>query len=229
LYGLADFERSGRFADRPDIEPVLALLRELGDPHKGRVTVHIAGSKGKGSVAAMVESMVRAAGYTTGLYTSPHLHRFPERIQVSSPRESQPSTAPSVEPAPSTPAAGPSTSPAPKSERGPGGEAALLPITRQEFAEGIAEVAAALERVNAAMPDRRLLTFDALTALGFWAFRRHDVQVQVIEVGLGGLLDSTNVFQPEGDSSLVTVITNIGLEHREILGDTVPEVARQKA
>jgi len=177
----------------------------------------------------MVESMVRAAGYTTGLYTSPHLHRFPERIQVSSPRESQPSTAPSVEPAPSTPAAGPSTSPAPKSERGPGGEAALLPITRQEFAEGIEEVAAAIERVNAAMPDRRLLTFDALTALGFWAFRRHDVQVQVIEVGLGGLLDSTNVFQPEGDSSLVTVITNIGLEHREILGDTVPEIARQKA
>ncbi len=63
--------------------PVKALLHELGDPHLGRVTVHIAGSKGKGSVAAMVESMVRAAGYRTGLFTSPHLHRFPERIQTS--------------------------------------------------------------------------------------------------------------------------------------------------
>src|SRR5690606_22273134 len=84
LYGLADFERSGRFTDRPDLEPMRQLLHDLGDPHLGRATVHIAGSKGKGSVAAMVESMLRAAGYRTGLFTSPHLHRFPERIQVAS-------------------------------------------------------------------------------------------------------------------------------------------------
>ncbi len=102
------------------------------------------------------------------------------------------------------------------------------------------------------MPDRALVTFDVLTALGFLLFRQHDVQVQVIEVGLGGLLDSTNVFGTtpppsplpaggEGEIAavipphtgslvpLVTVITNIGLEHREILGNTVPEIARQKA
>jgi dihydrofolate synthase/folylpolyglutamate synthase len=184
LYGLADFERSGRFSSRPDLAPVLALLEELGKPQLGRVTVHIAGSKGKGSVAAMVESILRAAGLRTGLFTSPHLHRFPERIQVDG-----------------------------------------QPVSTDEFAEGLTEVAAAMERVKARLPDRPLVTFDALTALGFHLFRRHEVQAQVIEVGLGGLLDSTNVFETKE----CAVITNIGLEHRDILGDTIPEIARQKA
>ncbi len=231
LYGLADFERSGRFADRADVEPVKQLLHELGDPHLGRATVHIAGSKGKGSVAAMVESMVRAAGYSTGLFTSPHLHRFPERIQTSRQADEQTSKEPE-----------------------------LRPVSTAEFAEGISEIAPAVERVRERMPDRALVTFDVLTALGFLLFRKHEVQVQVIEVGLGGLLDSTNVFGAtpppnplppstglrtgaggEGEEMtatstntaslvpLVTVITNIGLEHREILGDTVAEIARQKA
>jgi dihydrofolate synthase/folylpolyglutamate synthase len=186
LYSLADFERSGRFADRQDVEPVRALLGELGDPHLGRVTVHIAGSKGKGSVAAMVASMLKSAGLKTGLFTSPHLNRFPERIQVD-------------------------------------GEA----VSNDEFAVGLDEVAAAVERVKERMPDRQVLTFDALTALGFVLFRQREVEAQVIEVGLGGTLDSTNVFGP-GEKQ-VTVITNIGLEHREILGDTVPEIAAQKA
>ncbi|HEY4684994.1 MAG TPA: folylpolyglutamate synthase/dihydrofolate synthase family protein [Dehalococcoidia bacterium] len=184
LYGLADFERSGRFADRSDLAPVRALLAELGDPHLGRLTVHVAGSKGKGSVAAMIESMLRAGGLRTGLFTSPHLHRFPERIQVD-------------------------------------GE----PVSAQEFAEGMGEVAAAIERVRQRLPGRQLVTFDALTALCFLLFQRHDVQAQVIEVGLGGLLDSTNVFETKD----CVVITNIGLEHRDILGDTVAEIARQKA
>ncbi len=186
LYGLADFERSGRFADRPDVAPMLALLQELDNPHLGRITVHIAGSKGKGSVAAMVDSMLRAAGMSTGLFTSPHLHRFPERIQVDG-----------------------------------------VPVTNDEFAAGVEEVAAAIARVQEKMPERALVTFDALTALGFVLFRQHEVQAQVIEVGLGGLLDSTNVFGP-GEKQ-VSVITNIGLEHREILGDTVAEIALQKA
>ncbi len=184
LYGLADFERSGRFADRPDLAPMRALLAELGDPQLGRVTVHIAGSKGKGSVAAMVESILRAAELRTGLFTSPHLHRFPERIQIDG-----------------------------------------QPVSTAEFAAGMTEVRAAIERVQAANPQRALVTFDALTALGFWLFREHEVEAQVIEVGLGGLLDSTNVF----DAKECSVITNIGLEHREILGNTVAEIARQKA
>jgi dihydrofolate synthase / folylpolyglutamate synthase len=184
LYGLADFERSGRFSSRPDLAPVLALLHELDDPHLGRVTVHIAGSKGKGSVAAMVESILRAGGLRTGLFTSPHLHRFPERIQIDA-----------------------------------------QPVSTQEFAEGLKEVTAAIERVKMQLPGRPIVTFDALTALGFLLFRKHEVQTQVIEVGLGGLLDSTNVFETKD----CAVITNIGLEHRDILGDTIPQIARQKA
>ena len=184
LYSLADFERTGRFSERVDVAPVRALLEDLGNPHLGRPTVHIAGSKGKGSVAAMVESILRASGRHTGLFTSPHLHRFTERIQIDG-----------------------------------------TPVSTSDWAEGVEEVAAAVEQVKARMPDRQLVTFDVITALGFLLFQRHEVEVQVIEVGLGGLLDSTNVF----DAKEVSVITNIGLEHREILGDTIPEIARQKA
>lgn len=184
LYSLADFERSGRYSDRPDLAPVLALLRELDNPQLGRVTVHIAGSKGKGSVAAMVESVLRAAGLRTGLFTSPHLHRFTERVQIDG-----------------------------------------APVSSQEFAEGLSEVTPAVARVREQMPDRALVTFDVLTALAFHLYRQHEVQAQVIEVGLGGTLDSTNVFETKD----CAVITNIGLEHREVLGDTVPEIARQKA
>src|SRR3954469_3844698 len=82
FYSLADFERSGRFATRTDVSTMLTLLEELGNPHLGRVTVHVAGSKGKGSVCAMAESILRAAGLSTGLTTSPHLNRIPERIPV---------------------------------------------------------------------------------------------------------------------------------------------------
>jgi len=184
LYSLADFERTGRYSARTDVEPMKALLRELGDPHLGRVTVHIAGSKGKGSVAAMVASVLQAAGLRTGLYTSPHLHRFTERIQID-------------------------------------GE----PVSSAEFAAGLEVVARAIDKISNAYPNRQIVTFDALTALGFLLFRERGVEAQVVEVGLGGLLDSTNVFE----SKDCAVITNIGLEHREILGDTVPEIARQKA
>lgn len=184
LYSLADFERTGRFSARTDVEPVRALLRRLGDPHLGRVTVHIAGSKGKGSVAAMIASVLQEAGLRTGLYTSPHLHRFTERVQVD-------------------------------------GE----PVAAAEFASGLEQVEKAIEKVAPEYPGRQIVTFDALTALGFLLFRERGVEAQVIEVGLGGLLDSTNVF----DTKDCAVITNIGLEHREVLGATVPEIARQKA
>jgi dihydrofolate synthase/folylpolyglutamate synthase len=184
LYSLADFERSGRFSSRPDLAPVLNLLHELDNPHLGRVTVHIAGSKGKGSVAAMVESILRAAGLRTGLFTSPHLHRFPERIQIDA-----------------------------------------EPVSREDFAAGLTRVRAAADRATAKLPERPIVTFDVLTALAFLLYREREVQAQVIEVGLGGLLDSTNVFEAKE----CAVITNIGLEHRDILGDTIPEIARQKA
>ena len=184
LLSFADFERSGRFQDRPDVEPVLALLRRLGDPHLGRRTVHIAGSKGKGSVAAMVESVLRAAGHTTGLFTSPHLHSYTERIRVN-------------------------------------GE----PLAEGDWARLTGVLRAALEAEPPAPEGRRLVTFDLLTALAFLAFRERAVRCQVLEAGLGGRVDSTNVFERKE----VCAITAIGLEHTEILGDTVEEIAGEKA
>jgi dihydrofolate synthase/folylpolyglutamate synthase len=184
LQGFADFERTGRFAVRTDTAPVKELLQELDNPELGRLTVHVAGSKGKGSVAAMIESILHAAGLSTGLFTSPHLQRFTERIQID-------------------------------------GE----PISPAELARGVSRVSEAARRVQQRWPERQIVTFDVLTALAFLSFQEHVVDVQIIEVGLGGLLDSTNVFA----SKACSVITQIGLEHREILGDTLAAIAGQKA
>jgi dihydrofolate synthase / folylpolyglutamate synthase len=184
LLSFADFERSGRFQDRPDVAPMLALLERLGNPHRGRATVHIAGSKGKGSVAAMVDSILLAHGRRTGLYTSPHLERYTERIRLDH------------EPIPE----GPFASLADKMQR----EIGESPI---------------------ALDGRQLVTFDLLTALGFMAFNSEAVDVQVIEVGLGGRVDSTNVFETKETA----VITPISLEHTAILGDTVEQIAGEKA
>ena len=184
LLSFADFERSGHFRDRPDVAPVLALLSRLGDPQLGRRTVHIAGSKGKGSVAAMAEAVLREAGYVTGLYTSPHLHSYRERIRIT-------------------------------------GD----PITPEGFARLATAVKRAVEREGDSPGDRSLVTFDLFTALAFLAFREADVGVQVVEAGLGGRLDSTNVFETKD----VVCITPISLEHTQILGDTVEQIAREKA
>jgi len=184
LLTFADFERSGRFQDRSDVAPMLALLHELGDPHLGRATVHIAGSKGKGSVAAMVESCLRAGGHSTGLYTSPHLHSYCERIGIA-------------------------------------GE----PISEKGFADLVEEVQPAVERLTEKLGERRLVTFDLLTAMGFLAFREYAVGVQVLEVGLGGRVDSTNVF----DRKEVAAIAPLSLEHTAILGDDIESIAREKA
>jgi dihydrofolate synthase/folylpolyglutamate synthase len=160
------------------------LLRELGDPHAGRITVHVAGSKGKGSVAAMVASTLTAAGVRSGLTTSPHLHRFVERVMVDG-----------------------------------------QPVTPEAFAAAVARLPAAVEAVRRRFPDRELVTFDLITAAAFVAFRDAGARAQVVEVGLGGRLDATNVF----DAPDVCVITPVSLEHTAILGDTVAQIAREKA
>jgi dihydrofolate synthase/folylpolyglutamate synthase len=186
LLSFADFERTGRFQERADLAPMRALLHELGDPQDAdgySLTFHVAGSKGKGSTAAMIESIVRAAGHTTGLYTSPHLYEYTERIRLS-------------------------------------GD----PIEQDEFAALVSdELAPAVERAQFLLRDRTLITFDLLTALGFLAMR--GVEYRVIEVGLGGRLDSTNVF----DDSEVVVITPLSYEHTAVLGDTIEEIAAEKA
>jgi dihydrofolate synthase/folylpolyglutamate synthase len=184
LLSFADFERSGRFQERPDVAPLLSLLRRLGDPHLRRRTVHIAGSKGKGSVAAMVESIVRAAKLRTGLFTSPHLHRYTERIRIDG-----------------------------------------RPLAEGEWARLTAVLREAVEAEGPLQGGRSLVTFDLLTALAFLVFREQGVECQVLEVGLGGRVDSTNVFE----SKDVCAVTAIGLEHTDVLGDTVEEIAAEKA
>jgi dihydrofolate synthase/folylpolyglutamate synthase len=184
LRTLPDFERTGDFADRPDVAPMRVLLRALGDPHRAAgATVHIAGSKGKGSTGAMIEAAARTAGHRTGHYVSPHLHRHTERMRLDG-----------------------------------------QPISQDGFAAALTAVRAAVESLEEAMR-ARVLAFDVLTAAAFVAFRDAGVAVQVIEVGLGGRLDSTNVF--EGTD--IVVITPISLEHTQILGDTVAKIAAEKA
>jgi dihydrofolate synthase / folylpolyglutamate synthase len=182
LLSFADFERTGRFQERPDVAPMLALLRQLGDPQLGRLTVHVAGSKGKGSVSAMIESILRASGLRTGLYTSPHLHDFTERVRID-------------------------------------GE----PVSRERFAELVDEMRPAVEEQRAA--GQNIVTFDLLTALGFIAFSEADVSIQVVEVGLGGRVDQTNVFERKE----VAVITPLSFEHTAVLGDKIEQIAAEKA
>jgi dihydrofolate synthase/folylpolyglutamate synthase len=184
LLSFADFETGGRFQERPDVAPMHTLLHRLGDPHVGRRTVHVAGSKGKGSVCAVVESILRAAGISTGLFTSPHLHDYTERIRTDG-----------------------------------------APISRDDFAPLADEVREAVEDTAPALTGRRFVTFDLLAAMCFLAFREARVEVQIIEVGLGGRVDSTNVFETKD----VAVITPLSYEHTAILGDRIEQIAAEKA
>jgi dihydrofolate synthase/folylpolyglutamate synthase len=156
------------------LDRLQAALQALGSPHLRLPAVHVAGSNGKGSTAAMVESILRQAGLRTGLYTSPHLCRFTERIQIEG--------------------------------REVSGEV-LGRLDRQLEATGVP-----------------LTYFEVATALGFMAMAEVAVDVAVLEVGLGGRLDATNVCQP-----LATAITSIGLEHTDVLGTTLAAIAREKA
>ena len=166
-----------------DLRRVEELLARLGKPHLKARSVHIAGTKGKGSTAAMIASALSVAGYTTGLYTSPHLHTLRERIRVGS-----------------------------------------RLISEAEFVDLVERLKPEVEAVNRRATYGRLTTFELLTALGFAYFRQRGVDFQVLEVGLGGTFDATNVIQPE-----VGIITPISLDHMEVLGDSLAEIAAEKA
>ena len=163
---------------KPGLERTRALLAALGNPEKALKFVHITGSNGKGSTAAMLASVLTAAGYRTGLFTSPHLYRFNERFQVNG-------------------------APIP--------DAALDRLAKR--------VLAAADT----LPEHPT-EFELMTAIGFLWFAEAGCDLVVVEVGLGGRLDSTNVIPaPE-----VCVVTNIGLEHTAILGDTLEKIATEK-
>lgn len=167
-----------RFGIRLGLRTIRTLLARLGDPQRRYETIHIAGTNGKGSVAAGIAAVLRCSGYRVGLYTSPHLVRFNERIQVD-------------------------------------GE----PV-------GDGEILALYRRVEEALPavSREPTFFEFATAMAFDAFARAGVEWAVIETGMGGRLDATNVLTPR-----LAVVTNVSLEHREYLGKTIAEIAAEKA
>ena len=180
LYSFTDYEKQAPQAYAPefyDLERMVRLLALLGDPQQTYQVVHIAGTKGKGSTAAMTESVLRAAGYGTGLYTSPHLHTFRERIQA-------------------------------------GGE--LIPEP------DVARLVSAMQPLVEQVPG--LTTFEIMTGLALAWFAERQIDWAVLEVGLGGRLDATNVVTPA-----VSVITPISLDHTGILGTTLTRIATEKA
>ncbi|MFO0936154.1 MAG: folylpolyglutamate synthase/dihydrofolate synthase family protein [Gemmataceae bacterium] len=177
-YGRINYEIKAANPGDLKLERMRSLLRLLGDPHEQFRSIHITGTKGKGSTAAMLASVLQATGYRVGLFTSPHLVDVEERIQIQ-----------------------------------------RTPISRGELAALIAEIAEAVQE----MRDRPTF-FEIGTALGFLHFARRRVDFAVVEVGLGGRFDSTNVIHP-----LVSVITSVGYDHTAQLGKTLESIAFQKA
>jgi dihydrofolate synthase/folylpolyglutamate synthase len=170
------------------LDRMRALLDRLGNPQDKLPIIHVAGTKGKGSTSAMIAAVLRAAGYRTGLFTSPHLERVEERIAVDG-----------------------------------------QPCTADEFAALVAAVRPTVEALDreanaGASGDHGPTYFEIITAMALLHFVRRGVQAAVLEVGLGGRLDSTNVCRP-----LVSVITSISFDHVRQLGDTLESIAREKA
>ena len=172
---MPSFQHVGGDAYKPGLERIAEFCRTIGNPQRNYFVIHVAGTNGKGSVSNMLAAVLQQAGYQTGLFTSPHLTDFRERIRVN-------------------------------------GEM----IPKQKVVNFVDRYKADMERLQ-------LSFFEMTTAMAFDYFAQSDVEVAVIETGLGGRLDATNVVQP-----LVSVITNIGLEHTEYLGNSLPKIAREK-
>ncbi|GBD36870.1 Folylpolyglutamate synthase [bacterium HR36] len=183
-FGRINYEQTGMPTDLRalKLERMQALLARLGHPQDRLRIIHIAGSKGKGSTAAMLAAILQAAGYRTGLFTSPHLCRVEERVQVN-------------------------------------GQC----ITPRELTQLMREIESACFQVEAEGHSPATF-FEIITALGWLHFSRRRVDWAVIEVGLGGRFDSTNVCRPQ-----VAVITSISLDHVQQLGPTLAHIAREKA
>ncbi|MFC2022790.1 bifunctional folylpolyglutamate synthase/dihydrofolate synthase [Chloroflexota bacterium] len=184
ILGFADYERASRSAVVFDLRRMERLLARLGNPQAPGRTVHVAGTKGKGSTCAMLSSIIGSAGYRVGLYTSPHLLSFTERVQVDD-----------------------------------------SPISLEDFARLVAAMKPDVEAVNRYGAFGELTTFELLTALAFAYFRERAVDFKVLETGMGGRLDATNIVGPPD----VCVITSISLDHTEVLGDTLARIAEEKA
>ena len=170
------YQNDGSTAFKKDLTNILALSKELGFPEQKFKSIHVAGTNGKGSTSHILASILQEAGYKVGLYTSPHLKNFTERIRIN------------------------------------GVEISEEKIT--EFINGNKDF----------LEQQKMSFFEMTVGLAFDYFASEKVDIAIIEVGLGGRLDSTNSITPE-----VAVITNIGLDHTQFLGETLPEIAFEKA
>ena len=170
------YQRIGAAAYKVDLSNTLKLTKYLGEPQDSFKSVHVAGTNGKGSTSHMLASVLQEAGYKVGLYTSPHLKDFRERIKING---------------------------------------KMIP---KEL------VIDFVEKHQSFFEENQLSFFEMTVGLAFDYFKKEKVDIAIIEVGLGGRLDSTNVIVPE-----VSVITNIGLDHVRFLGETIKEIASEKA
>ena len=170
------FHRVGASAYKKDLTRTLALLDYLGNPHQAFKTIHIAGTNGKGSSSHMLASILQESGHKTGLYTSPHIKDFGERIKING------------------------------------------QFIDETF------VVRFVERIKHLLPEIEPSFFELTVAMSFQYFAENKVEIAVIETGLGGRLDSTNVITP-----IVSLITNISYDHIDLLGDTLPKIAFEKA
>lgn len=175
-------EYTAKFSSKLGLERTEAILKLLGDPHKRIKCIHVAGTNGKGSVTAMVTNILMESGYRVGMYTSPYLMEFEERIQVN-------------------------------------GEN----ISKENLAECISKTAKVISKVIS-MGYGNPTQFEIITCAAFLYFYEQNVDFAVIEVGLGGRLDSTNVITP-----IVSAITSISYDHMQILGNTLSKIAYEKA
>jgi dihydrofolate synthase / folylpolyglutamate synthase len=173
----------GRFGNKPGLERMQALLEMLDNPHRKVPFIHIAGTNGKGSTAAMLASMLRFSGYRVGLYTSPFLLSFTNRLAVNN-----------------------------------------ADIQKEELVDLVAKVKPLIEKIKSDPALGHPTEFEVVTVLAFAYFASVSVDFVVLEVGLGGRLDATNVVDP-----LLSIITNISLEHTDVLGDTIEKIAFEKA
>ena len=170
------YQRQGKTAFKKDLTNILAFSKKLDFPERKFKSIHVGGTNGKGSTSHMIASILQEAGYKVGLYTSPHLKNFTERIRINA-----------------------------------------TEISREFIVDFIEEHKSFLEK-------QKLSFFEMTVGMAFDYFAKEKVNIAIIEVGLGGRLDSTNIITPE-----VSVITNIGLDHTQFLGETLPEIAFEKA
>jgi dihydrofolate synthase/folylpolyglutamate synthase len=178
----ADYERMPRSGIVWDLKRIERLLKRLENPENYARSVHVAGTKGKGSTSAMIASILQNAGYKVGLYTSPHLLSYTERIQVNA-----------------------------------------RPIAEADWGKLVEIIQPHVEAENALGDLGQLTTFEIFTAMAFLHFQRVKADYQVIEVGLGGRLDATNVIQPQ-----VCVMTSVSFDHMDVLGETLAKIAWEK-